>query len=247
MQRHCQQQPCWEAGQAGDKPASALWRDAGSQAGPHLASAGTTASRASIPCSWQQAPACSTAAGGTVLQLYSAPHRTARCARRAYAARAHPACPFHPSPVCPAVMPAIVVRQRKAFRRKDGTFIYFEDNAGVIVNTKGEMKGERAAADVHAVVCFAARLAGPAGTCPDGPAASHLCTPSAMPPASPPALQAPPSPAPCARSAPTCGRAWQQQQTRSSERPPAEAAGAAGEARSGACSHTHTLSAPSSV
>jgi hypothetical protein len=41
-------------------------------------------------------------------------------------------------------MPAIVVRQRKAFRRKDGTFIYFEDNAGVIVNTKGEMKGERA-------------------------------------------------------------------------------------------------------
>ena len=39
-------------------------------------------------------------------------------------------------------MPAIVVRQRKAFRRKDGTFIYFEDNAGVIVNTKGEMKGE---------------------------------------------------------------------------------------------------------
>lgn len=43
-------------------------------------------------------------------------------------------------------MPAIVVRQRKAFRRKDGTYIYFEDNAGVIVNTKGEMKGERCAA-----------------------------------------------------------------------------------------------------
>lgn len=39
------------------------------------------------------------------------------------------------------VMPAIVVRQRKAWRRKDGTFIYFEDNAGVIVNVKGEMKG----------------------------------------------------------------------------------------------------------
>ena len=37
----------------------------------------------------------------------------------------------------PAVMPAIVVRQRKSFRRKDGTVIYFEDNAGVIVNTKG--------------------------------------------------------------------------------------------------------------
>merc|ERR1711903_406311 len=39
------------------------------------------------------------------------------------------------------VMPAVVVRQRKAFRRKDGQVIYFEDNAGVIVNPKGEMKG----------------------------------------------------------------------------------------------------------
>ena len=39
------------------------------------------------------------------------------------------------------VMPAIVVRQRKPWRRKDGTFICFEDNAGVICNPKGEMKG----------------------------------------------------------------------------------------------------------
>lgn len=39
------------------------------------------------------------------------------------------------------VHPAIVVRQRKPWRRMDGTFIYFEDNAGVIVNVKGEMKG----------------------------------------------------------------------------------------------------------
>lgn len=38
-------------------------------------------------------------------------------------------------------MQAVVVRQRKTFRRKDGTFIYFEDNAGVIVNNKGELKG----------------------------------------------------------------------------------------------------------
>jgi large subunit ribosomal protein L23e len=37
----------------------------------------------------------------------------------------------------------VVVRQRKPWRRKEGTFIYFEDNAGVIVNPKGEMKGER--------------------------------------------------------------------------------------------------------
>merc|ERR1711902_257084 len=39
------------------------------------------------------------------------------------------------------VHPAVVGRQSKAFRRKDGTFLYFEDNAGVIVNNKGEMKG----------------------------------------------------------------------------------------------------------
>merc|ERR1711874_819042 len=39
------------------------------------------------------------------------------------------------------VHPCVVVRQSKAFRRKDGTFLYFEDNAGVIVNNKGEMKG----------------------------------------------------------------------------------------------------------
>ncbi|KAL3310324.1 60S ribosomal protein L23 [Cichlidogyrus casuarinus] len=36
---------------------------------------------------------------------------------------------------------AVVIRQRKIYRRKDGTWIYFEDNAGVIVNNKGEMKG----------------------------------------------------------------------------------------------------------
>ena len=39
------------------------------------------------------------------------------------------------------VHPGIVVRQRRPWRRKDGTFIYFEDNAGVIANAKGEMKG----------------------------------------------------------------------------------------------------------
>ncbi|KAK9480348.1 ribosomal protein L14 domain-containing protein [Lipomyces japonicus] len=39
------------------------------------------------------------------------------------------------------VMPAIVIRQSKPWRRKDGVYLYFEDNAGVIVNPKGEMKG----------------------------------------------------------------------------------------------------------
>ena len=61
------------------------------------------------------------------------------------------------------VLMAVIVRQRKAFRRREGYFIYFEgkyyyivtrplclitrvflpiDNAGVIVNNKGEMKGQ---------------------------------------------------------------------------------------------------------
>jgi len=45
------------------------------------------------------------------------------------------------TPVYCTAMPAVVVRQRKSWRRKDGVFLYFEDNAGVIVNPKGEMKG----------------------------------------------------------------------------------------------------------
>ena len=60
------------------------------------------------------------------------------------------------------MLPAVIVRQRKTYRRKEGYFIHFEgrfraesgrpnapslcfaaavDNAGVIVNPKGEMKG----------------------------------------------------------------------------------------------------------
>merc|ERR1719247_2132978 len=39
------------------------------------------------------------------------------------------------------VLRAVVIRQKKCWRRKDGIFVYFEDNAGVIVNDKGEMKG----------------------------------------------------------------------------------------------------------
>ncbi|XP_039268514.1 large ribosomal subunit protein uL14 [Styela clava] len=39
------------------------------------------------------------------------------------------------------VHPAVVIRQSKPYRRRNGVFLYFEDNAGVIVNNKGEMKG----------------------------------------------------------------------------------------------------------
>jgi len=46
------------------------------------------------------------------------------------------------------VMPAVIIRQRKPWRRKDGTVLYFEDNAGVIVNVKGELKGSGIAGPV---------------------------------------------------------------------------------------------------
>merc|ERR1719222_404250 len=39
------------------------------------------------------------------------------------------------------VLPAVIIRQRKAYRRREGYYLYFEDNAGVIVNNRGEMKG----------------------------------------------------------------------------------------------------------
>merc|ERR1719469_1309760 len=39
------------------------------------------------------------------------------------------------------VISAVIIRQRKAIRRREGYFLYFEDNAGVIVNNRGEMKG----------------------------------------------------------------------------------------------------------
>eukprot|EP00747_Dinoflagellata_sp_TGD_P125659 gnl/TRDRNA2_/TRDRNA2_174190_c0_seq11.p1 gnl/TRDRNA2_/TRDRNA2_174190_c0~~gnl/TRDRNA2_/TRDRNA2_174190_c0_seq11.p1 ORF type:complete len:141 (-),score=39.08 gnl/TRDRNA2_/TRDRNA2_174190_c0_seq11:119-541(-) len=39
------------------------------------------------------------------------------------------------------VLKGVIVRQKRPWRRPDGVFIRFEDNAGVIVNDKGEMKG----------------------------------------------------------------------------------------------------------
>jgi large subunit ribosomal protein L14 len=36
---------------------------------------------------------------------------------------------------------AVVVRQRKPFRRVDGTWVQFEDNAAVIMTPEGEMRG----------------------------------------------------------------------------------------------------------
>jgi len=39
------------------------------------------------------------------------------------------------------IFQAVVVRQRKPYRRSDGAWIQFEDNAAVIITPDGEMKG----------------------------------------------------------------------------------------------------------
>jgi large subunit ribosomal protein L14 len=36
---------------------------------------------------------------------------------------------------------AVIIRQRRPFRRVDGTWVQFEDNACVIVNEKGDVTG----------------------------------------------------------------------------------------------------------
>ena len=39
------------------------------------------------------------------------------------------------------LLKAVIVRQRRPFRRSDGTMVQFEDNAAVIVTDNGETKG----------------------------------------------------------------------------------------------------------
>jgi large subunit ribosomal protein L14 len=39
------------------------------------------------------------------------------------------------------IFQAVLVRQRKPFRRNDGVWVQFEDNAAVIMTPEGEMRG----------------------------------------------------------------------------------------------------------
>jgi large subunit ribosomal protein L14 len=41
------------------------------------------------------------------------------------------------------VAKAVIVRQRKEYRRSDGTYIRFDDNACVLIDDKGEPRGTR--------------------------------------------------------------------------------------------------------
>lgn len=42
-----------------------------------------------------------------------------------------------------SVLKAVIVRTKKAVRRKDGSYIKFDDNAVAIIDAKGEPKGSR--------------------------------------------------------------------------------------------------------
>ena len=37
---------------------------------------------------------------------------------------------------------AIIIRQKKSWRRREGIFVHFEDNAAVLVTQKNEMEGK---------------------------------------------------------------------------------------------------------
>jgi large subunit ribosomal protein L14 len=41
------------------------------------------------------------------------------------------------------IVQAVVVRTRKEMRRRDGTYIRFDDNAAVLINPQGEPRGTR--------------------------------------------------------------------------------------------------------
>ena len=41
------------------------------------------------------------------------------------------------------ILLAVLIRQKKSYRRKDGSHIAFEDNAAIIINEKSDMKGSQ--------------------------------------------------------------------------------------------------------
>lgn len=63
------------------------------------------------------------------------------------------------------IVHAVIIRQKKPYRRSDGSWVYFEDNAAVITNENGEPRGSeirgavsKEAADAWPRVASAARI-----------------------------------------------------------------------------------------
>jgi large subunit ribosomal protein L14 len=42
------------------------------------------------------------------------------------------------------IVRAVIVRQRKSYRRQDGAWVTFEDNAAIVVSPEGEPQGSEA-------------------------------------------------------------------------------------------------------
>lgn len=130
-----------------------------------------------------------------------------------------------------AVMPGVVVRQRKPWRRKDGLFIYFEGASGGGAAVEGGAAARPLAqppsrAPASQPDAPTRRQRGrhrePQGRDEGCAAASHACEPEVVLTAALARVQAPPSPAPWPRRLLTCGRAWRRAPT-----PSCEALGAA--------------------
>lgn len=63
------------------------------------------------------------------------------------------------------IVHAVIIRQKKPYRRSDGSWVYFEDNAAVITNENGEPRGSeirgavsKEAADAWPRIASAARI-----------------------------------------------------------------------------------------
>lgn len=63
------------------------------------------------------------------------------------------------------IVHAVIIRQKKPYRRSDGSWVYFEDNAVVVTNENGEPRGSeirgavsKEAADAWPRVASAARI-----------------------------------------------------------------------------------------
>ena len=63
------------------------------------------------------------------------------------------------------IVHAIIIRQKKPYKRSDGSWVYFEDNAAVVTNENGEPRGSeirgavsKEAADAWPRVASAARV-----------------------------------------------------------------------------------------
>ena len=57
--------------------------------------------------------------------------------------KAHHEQKYHPNTVAKKFVKAVIVRTKKQYRRPDGSYIRFDDNAAVIINDQKQPRGTR--------------------------------------------------------------------------------------------------------